>query len=364
MNADRQRQSGVSASVAGKASRAVLWNLLFVPALAALSVLGTAVVARSLSIDDYAVYGLAMATVTSLLLCSDLGITSAVARFTPEIRKMGRQSTRRFLRTAAWSRIAALGLVVLGLVAARGFAPLADALPFHGASLVLVLAVAAFQSVSRVKQYYAGLLDGKRSIGFVAGLVQSALVILAVAGGYSVPDLVAMAPSSLIELGLLQHHPAARRAGGAGRGRRQEFRSAQTRRRAFRGVVRGEARDYVNVSFVIFLLTCLRSRAGRGDVHHRRGFTFRVVSLLDSFAGIPFRYSALGPTAAARSAVALRLTSPSCSCSSSRPRDCWQRCPRRGPLLYSVGTRKRFRFSPCSCRFCSSVHRLFRSWRR
>jgi O-antigen/teichoic acid export membrane protein len=295
MNADRPKQSGVSSSVAGKASRAVLWNLLFVPSLLALTVLSSAVVARSLSIDDYAIYGLAMATVTSLLLLSDLGITSAVARFTPEIRKMGPESTRRFLRTAAWSRIAAMGLVVLGLVAARGFAPLADALPFHGVSLALVLAVAAVQSLSRVKQYYlTGLLD-RRAIGFIqfaAGIVQPALVILAVAAGYGVPGILAgMALSSLLELALLSAH-AGRQAGSVTPPEARAGVPAELERDAarFAGVSFAEKlASYLNSpSFVLFLLAGLGSGSEDVAMFTIAGdFTFRIVSLLTiPFAGI------------------------------------------------------------------------------
>ncbi len=305
--------------MAGKASRAVLWNLLFVPSLLALTVLSSAVVARSLSIDDYAIYGLAMATVTSLLLCSDLGITSAVARFTPEIRKLGRESTRRFLRMAAWSRIAAMGLVVLGLVAARGFAPLRDALPFHGASLVLVLAVAAFQSVSRVIQYYlTGLLD-RKAIGFiqfVAGLVQPALVILAVTGGFGVPGILAgMALSSLIELGLLSTHAGRQAESGAPEreappGIPAELRSDAVR---FAGASFAEKlSSYVNSpSFVLFLLAGLGSGSEEVAMFTIAGdFTFRIVSLLTiPFAGITLPVFSFLEADGRRedSAVALRL---------------------------------------------------------
>ncbi len=318
MNPHRQSQSGVSFSVAGKASRAVLWNLLFVPSLAALTVLSSAVVARSLSIDDYAIYGLAMATVTSLLLCSDLGITSAVARFTPEIRKMGPESTRRFLRTAAWSRIAAMGLVVLGLVAARGLAPLRDALPFHGASLVLVLAVAAFQSVSRVKQYYlTGLLD-RKAIGFIqfaAGVVQPALVILAVAGGYGVSGILAgMALSSLMELALLSTH-AGRQAESVTPPEAPAGIPAELKRDAARFASVSFAEklaSYVNSpSFVLFLLAGLGSGSEDVAMFTVAGdFTFRIVSLLTiPFAGITLPVFSFLEADGRRedSAVALRL---------------------------------------------------------
>jgi O-antigen/teichoic acid export membrane protein len=232
---------------------------------------------------------------------------------------MGRQSTLRFLRTAAWSRIVALGLVVLGLVAARDFAPLADALPFHGASLVLVLAVAAFQSVSRVKQYYlTGLLD-RKAIGFiqfVAGLVQSALVILAVAGGYGVPGiLVGMALSSLIELGLLSTHAGGQAEPAAPEREASAGVPAELKRDAARFAAVSFAEkvaSYVNSpSFVLFLLAGLGS--GRQDVAMftiAGDFTFRVVSLLTiPFAGITLPVFSFLEADGRRqdSAVALRL---------------------------------------------------------
>lgn len=193
-----------SLSVGGKASRAVLWNLLFVPSLAVLTVVSSAVVARHLSVSQYGIYGLAMATVTTLLLWSDLGITSAVARFTPGIRRLGPTPTRRFLRFAACVRFAAMALVVLALLASRRFALVEEVLPFRGVSLALVLLVAAFQSASRVQQYYlTGLLDrkGVGAIQFTAGLIQPALIILAAVSGLGIEGILAgIALSSLIEL--------------------------------------------------------------------------------------------------------------------------------------------------------------------
>ncbi len=319
MKAEQEEPPGVSSSVAGRASRAVLWNLLFVPSLAALTVLSSVVVARSLSIDEYGLYGLAMATVTLLLLCSDLGITSAVARFTPEIRKMGPETTRRFLSAVVLVRVAAMGLVVLGLVAARGFAPIKGALPFHGVSLLLVVSVAGFQSASRVEQYYlTGLLE-RKAIGFIqflVGLVQPALVILAVAMGYGVIGILAgMALSSLLELGLLTRH-AHRRADSVAREPEASFEiPAGLRRDAFRfaGVSFVEKlASYVNgPSFVVFLLAALGS--GREDVAMftiAGDFTLRIVSLLTiPFSGITLPvFSSLEAEGRRKdSAVALRL---------------------------------------------------------
>ncbi len=126
---------------------------MLIPLLGVLSIVSSALVARTLSVDEYRVYGLAVATVMTLVLWSDLGISSAVARFTPELRKLKQDAMLRFLRGAASVRFLALGLAVAALVLVRAiWSSWEDVLPFHGASLWLIVITASAQGVARILQ--------------------------------------------------------------------------------------------------------------------------------------------------------------------------------------------------------------------
>jgi O-antigen/teichoic acid export membrane protein len=197
-------------SLSQSTARAVLRNVVLIPLLGVLSLVSSALVARTLSLEEYRVYGLAVAAVASLLLWSDLGISSAVARFTPELRKRSREATLRFLETAARTRFVALGVLLTGLLLARSFGPVGprgeEIVPFQGWSLWLIVITVAAQGAARVLQYFLSGLFQRGRVGAIlvlAALAQSTLVILAAVLATGVVGILgALALAAVFELAL------------------------------------------------------------------------------------------------------------------------------------------------------------------
>lgn len=295
MTAQGKPENEAARSLSAQASRGVLWNLVLVPAVAAVALASSAVVARALSNESYRLYGLAMASVTSLLLWSDLGLTSTVARFTPSLRARGEPAVRWFLKAAGRLRLGAVLVLVTILLALRETEWLQDVLPFQGLQVLLIATIASLQSASRVNEYYlTGLLD-RKGIGviqLIASLVQPMLVVGAAVLGRGVTGiLVALAVAAAVELSLFTFRMRTTVPGHVkGQPRTLEI-PGEMRREAFRfaGITYAEkiANYLASATFVIFLI------AGFGRVEEvalfavAGEFVTRVVSLLTiPFSGI------------------------------------------------------------------------------
>jgi lipopolysaccharide exporter len=255
--------------------------------------MSSALVARALSLDEYRVYGLAMAAIASLLLWSDLGISSAVARFTPEIRAVGRGATARFVSGAARIRILSLVVIVLLLLAARYlWSSWATLLPFGSWSLLLIIATVTFQSLARVYQYFLTGMFRRKAIGIillVAAAVQSGLVILAALSGFGVPGiLAAISGAALLELGLSRGVSHERSAEPAGEPRKLPEHLVRDAGRF--GVVSflEKTASYVNSPpFVVFLIASLGTSEAVAFFAVASEFSTRFVSMLSvPFSGV------------------------------------------------------------------------------
>ena len=161
----------------------------------------------ALSLEEYRVYGLAAAAIASLLLWSDLGISSAVARFTPELLRIGPGAAGAFLRGAARTRLLVLALIVgLLLIARDRWSAMETVLPFRDASLLFIVMAVTLQSLARIHQYFLTGLFQRKTIGvilLVASGAQSALVILAALLDTGVTGILgATALAALVELPL------------------------------------------------------------------------------------------------------------------------------------------------------------------
>lgn len=192
--------------LAAQASHALLWNVALIPLQAVVALTASAVVARRLTIDQYAVYGLAMAALTSLLLWSDLGLMPMVSRYAPLLRPHGAPVLRAFLWKVSAARLAALGVAVLGFAAAWRLPLVRRLLPFEGSGLLLLLAALVAQGVARLHEYFlSGLLE-RRLVGLIriaVGLVHPLLVIGAVTAGYGINGiLAAVCAASLLDTSL------------------------------------------------------------------------------------------------------------------------------------------------------------------
>jgi O-antigen/teichoic acid export membrane protein len=283
---DVHRGPGGSTPLARTTSHAVFWNVILVPLLAILSLASSALVARHLSLDEYRVYGLATAAIASLLLWTDLGLSSAVARFTPEIHRVGPGASSRFLGGAARIRILSLAVIVGLLVAGRHFWSGSQALlPFEGLSLVLIIATVTFQSIARIYQYYLTGMFKRRAIGLillVAAAGQSGLVILATLAGFGVTGvLAAFAVAALVEL-VLSRSASIDRA-SADTGAEVELPRELVRDAGRFGIVSflEKTASYLNSPpFVVFLIASLGAPREVAYFTVASEFSMRIVSML------------------------------------------------------------------------------------
>ena len=85
-------------STGRRIGRAAMSNALLVPAQGVLTLLATALIARSLGLDRYAIFAIFNAVRSSLLFYTDLGVSTAGSKFFPEvIEQEGRRGARRLL---------------------------------------------------------------------------------------------------------------------------------------------------------------------------------------------------------------------------------------------------------------------------
>jgi O-antigen/teichoic acid export membrane protein len=209
-------------SLAARASQAVVWNLVLVPVQAAVTLVAAALVARRLTLPEYAAYSLAMSTIAAIVLCSDLGLSATISRFTPLLRESGAPALRRFVRRASAVRLAVMAALMIAAAAAGRVPALAPVIPFAGRDLLLLLAAGALQGLSRIQEYLlGGLLDrgGIGALRVVVALAQPALVITALALDLGVRGiLAALLLAAALELALFARRAASvlRRTGHEG----------------------------------------------------------------------------------------------------------------------------------------------------
>src|SRR5215212_5143808 len=88
----------VRVSTGKRIGRAAMSNAVFVPVQGVLTLLATALIARSVGLEQYGIYAIFNAIRSSLLFYTDLGVSTAGSKFFPEvIDREGRQGARRLL---------------------------------------------------------------------------------------------------------------------------------------------------------------------------------------------------------------------------------------------------------------------------
>jgi O-antigen/teichoic acid export membrane protein len=281
------------AGLVAQASRALLWNVALIPLQAVVALAASALVARRLRVDQYALYGLAMATLTSLLLWSDLGLMPMVSRYTPVLRARGGAVLRSFLWRVSGVRLAAIAAAAAVFAALWGIPAVRATLPFESVGVGLLLAALAAQGLARIHEYFlSGMLE-RRAVGVArigVGLAHPLLVIAAVAAGLGVNGiLAAVCAGSLVDLALFA-------------------RAAFARTRALTaepsalppGGLRGDAARFAAVSyldklashvnstgFIIFLVAATGSRADVAAFAVAGEFASRVIAAVSiPFAGL------------------------------------------------------------------------------
>lgn len=251
----------------------------------------SAAVARALSTDEYAIYGLALAALTSLLLWTDLGLTPMVSRYAPLIREVGPGALRPFFRKVVTVRAAVLGATLVLVPLAQRIPVVHSLLPLTISGLTLVLAALVGQGLARVCEYFlSGLLD-RRSVGtarIVVGLAHPLLVIAAVTAGLGVPGiLVAVALVSLLDL-VLFGTLALRRARSEPPAGVPPAIAPGIRARAARfaavSYVEKLASHLNSAGFIIFLVAALGTRAEVAAFAVAGEFASRVIAVIS----IPF----------------------------------------------------------------------------
>jgi PST family polysaccharide transporter len=284
-------------SLGAQAWRALLWNVALIPLQAAVALAASALVARSLTLEQYALYGLAMAALTSLLLWSDLGLMPMVSRYTPVLRAAGGAALRRFLWRVSAARLAALGASVLAFAAAWRLPAVRHVLPFEGPGLLLLLAALAAQGLARLHEYFlSGLLE-RRLVGLVriaVGLAHPLLVILAVTAGYGVNGiLAAVCAASLLDLSLfawaaVRHTHLASAADAPPSPLPADLR-ARAARFAAVSYLEKLASHVNSTGFILFLVAALGTRAEVAALAVAGEFASRVIAAIS----IPFSGLAL-----------------------------------------------------------------------
>jgi O-antigen/teichoic acid export membrane protein len=276
--------------LAAQASRALLWNVALIPLQAVVVLAASALVARRLSLEQYATYSLAMATLTSLLLWSDLGLMPMVSRYTPVVRASGALALRVFLRRVSLFRLAAIAVSAVAFAAAWGLPAVRAALPFEGAALALLLVALGAQGLARIHEYFlSGLLE-RRAVGIariVVGLVHPVLVIAAVTAGLGVTGiLAAVFLASLVDVALFAR--AAWRQAGGGNGPASAATpprlGPEAGRFALVSYLEKLASHVNSAGFLIFLVAALGSRAEVAAFAVAGEFAFRVIAAIS----IPF----------------------------------------------------------------------------
>jgi O-antigen/teichoic acid export membrane protein len=277
--------------LAARASRAVLWNLALIPVQGAVALLSSAVVARALSTEQYALYGLALAALTSLLLWTDLGLMAMVSRYAPLVRELGFGALRSFFRRVLTVRAGVLAVTLLLLPLVHRWPPARRLLPLDQVGLWLLLAALAGQGLARVSEYFlSGLLE-RGSIGairIVVGLAHPLLVIAAVTAGWGVPGvLAAIAAASLLDFALFGAAAMARARTTPGAAERPTM-PADIRARAARfaavSYLEKLASHLNSAGFAIFLVAALGARAEVAPFAVAGEFASRVLAVL----AIPF----------------------------------------------------------------------------
>ncbi|HEY7511858.1 MAG TPA: oligosaccharide flippase family protein [Vicinamibacteria bacterium] len=276
--------------LAAQASRALLWNVALIPLQAVVALAASALVARRLSVEQYALYGLAMAALTSLLLWSDLGLMPMVSRYTPVLRASGTAALRHFLWRVSAVRVGAVALAALAFAVAWRLPAVRRALPFEGPGLALLLAALAAQGLARLHEYFlSGLLD-RRSVGLAriaVGLAHPLLLIGAVSAGLGVNGiLAAVCAASLVDLTLF-----------SGAALRRTRPPGAARPAALPSGLRGEAARFAGVSyveklashlnstgFIIFFVAAMGTRADVAAFAVAGEFAARVIAAIS----IPF----------------------------------------------------------------------------
>jgi O-antigen/teichoic acid export membrane protein len=276
--------------LAAQASRALLWNVALIPLQAVVALAASALVARRLSVEQYALYGLAMAALTSLLLWSDLGLMPMVSRYTPVLRASGTAALRHFLWRVSAVRVGAVALAALAFALAWRLPAVRRALPFEGPGLALLLAALAAQGLARLQEYFlSGMLD-RRSVGLAriaVGLAHPLLLIGAVSAGLGVNGiLAAVCAASLVDLTLF-----------SGAARRRTRPPGDAAPAALPSGLRGEAARFAGVSyveklashlnsagFIIFLVAALRTPGDVAAFAVAGEFASRVIAVVS----IPF----------------------------------------------------------------------------
>jgi O-antigen/teichoic acid export membrane protein len=280
--------------LAAQASRALLWNVALLPLQGFLGLAASAVVARRLALDHYALYGLAMAALASLLLWSDLGLMPMVSRYTPVLRASGGTVLGRFLWQVSALRLAVLTAAALGFAAAWRLGAVRRMLPFEGPGLALLLAALAAQGLARLHEYFlSGLLE-RRTIGIihlVVGLAHPLLVIAAVTAGHGLNGiLAAVCAASLLDASLFAW-AAVRRTHATRAAESPPPLPAGLRAQAARfaavSYVDKLANHLNSAGFIIFLVAVSGTRADVAAFAVAGEFASRVIAVISiPFAGL------------------------------------------------------------------------------
>lgn len=190
-----------------RAGRAAVWNVLALGTLAVLTFATGILIARTLSKEEYAAYGLFVALVAGILAAVDLGLSASVPKFAAAASaEGGRRGLVRLLALMAGIKLALLGLLGVLVFVAGGpvarFLGIPEGVPTG--FLAAVLAIACLDLLAEVFQqglatvFAQGTLSGIR---VAESITLSGLTIALVLLGRGVEGILwAFAGASTLKL--------------------------------------------------------------------------------------------------------------------------------------------------------------------
>jgi len=196
----------MSEGLVRQTSRALVWNTVLLPLTAAITLLGSMVVVRSLSVETYATFAVAVALATTVLGYGDLGISAGMSRFLPEvISRGGRQSTVRVLRDVLVVRLAAFSVAVLILVLTSAMWMRLLHLPAGRVELIAYIAALVLLEAGGTTGMYFLIARFRLDLVNLVLLVQAGLHVLlftlSAAAGWGLQGmLLALAAGSAVKL--------------------------------------------------------------------------------------------------------------------------------------------------------------------
>jgi len=192
--------------LARQTTQAMAWNAALAPVVAVIALVGTLVVARRLSLDQYGIYAIAGALVFTLLAYGDLGMSAGVSRFLPEmVERRGRRGAVALLSSVLALRVVIFAALILSLLLLPRAWMRLFRLPADGPSILIYVGLIVLtDALATTFLYVLTARFRLKTVNLMQagyGVTQAALLIVASGAGWGVPGVLgAMVAGSALRL--------------------------------------------------------------------------------------------------------------------------------------------------------------------